>query len=557
MMARLRARETRLASLPRVTLRPLLEGRAEGGGHPQDHLGGQVDVADAGDAGFVEQRAGAPALPDDRLGDDRSGFDRLIGIYLYIRLKDGVVADVGVVAHDHPVLDPATLLDVGAAPDHAAAQAGPGPDVGVVVDDRPVQEGVALHDHARADHGVLAQAGARLDLGEVADEHGGGQDGVGVDLGPLPQPDPGPDLEPAQVDLDLAVEDVLVGSLVGLQAADVLPVAVGHEAEQRRALGEQLGEHVGGEVGRLAVRDVLEHLRLEHVDAGVDGVGEDLAPVGLLQEPLDAAVLFCDDDAELERVGHPLEDHGGHGAAAAVEADHLVEVDVGEGVPGDDHEGLAQHLGGVADAAGRAQGGRLGGVGQVDVHVGAVAEVVADLAGQELDRDHDVLEPVVADVPDDVLHDRPVAHREHGLGLVGGEGPQAGAFPAGHDHRLHRPLPQGPRGWVRETFVAMGMWFLVSSAPCLGRAGLRGDRPDGVAGAREPGPGSWVQADSAGGPAPVIPLGAVPRPVAELFQDHSDVDRPGEVVHHHPGPEQQPARSPGRRRPRPPRSPPG
>jgi hypothetical protein len=73
-----------------------------------------------------------------------------------------------------------------------------------------------------------------------------------------------------------------------------------------------------------------------------------------------------DDDPELERVGHPLEDDGGQGAAAAVEADHLVEVDVGQGVPGDDHEGLAEHLGGVADAAGRAQGGRLGGVGQVD-----------------------------------------------------------------------------------------------------------------------------------------------------------------------------------------------
>src|SRR4029453_16941936 len=80
------------------------------------------------------------------------------------------------------------------------------------------------------------------------------------------------------------------------------------------------------------------------------------------------------------------------GAAAAVEAHHLVEVDVGEGVPGDDHEGLTEHLGGVADAAGRAQGGGLGGVGQVDLHVRAVAEVVADLAGQELGGDPDVFE---------------------------------------------------------------------------------------------------------------------------------------------------------------------
>ena len=277
-----------------------------------------------------------------------------------------------------------------------------------------------------------------------------------------------------------------MGALVGLQAAHVLPVAVGHEPEQRRLLAEQLGEHVAGEVGRLAVGDVLEHLGLKHVDAGVDGVGEDLAPVGLLQEPLDAAVLGGDDDPELERVGHPLEDDGGQGAAAAVEVNHLVQVDVGQGVAGDDHEGLAEHLGGVADAAGRTQGGRLGGVGQADVHVGAVAEVVADLTGQELDGDHDVLDPVVPDVPDDVLHDRAVADREHRLGLVGGEWPQARAFAAGHDDRLHGPLRERPPGRVRETGVAIGSWSLSLRRPAWD-AWFRGGRSMGSP-APAPGP---------------------------------------------------------------------
>ena len=64
-------------------------------------------------------------------------------------------------------------------------------------------------------------------------------------------------------------------------------------------------EHRLGEVDRLVLGNEVEDLRLQHVDAGVDGVGEDLAPRRLLQEPLDPAVGVGDDDAEVERVLHP------------------------------------------------------------------------------------------------------------------------------------------------------------------------------------------------------------------------------------------------------------
>jgi hypothetical protein len=45
-----------------------------------------------------------------------------------------------------------------------------------------------------------------------------------------------------------------------------------------------------------------EHLGLHDVDAGVDRVGEDLAPGRLLEEALDLAVVIDDHDAELERI---------------------------------------------------------------------------------------------------------------------------------------------------------------------------------------------------------------------------------------------------------------
>ena len=93
--------------------------------------------------------------------------------------------------------------------------------------------------------------------------------------------------EAVDVDLDLAVEHVGVRAEVRLERADVLPVAVGDVAVERAAVVEHRGEHVAREVDDLALGDEVEDLGLEHVDAGVDGVGEHLAPGGLLEEPLD------------------------------------------------------------------------------------------------------------------------------------------------------------------------------------------------------------------------------------------------------------------------------
>ena len=104
------------------------------------------------------------------------------------------------------------------------------------------------------------------------------------------------------VEADPLVERVEVRLPVLVEVADVLPVAVQHVAVQRPAHLEQQREQLLREVVRTVGRNVPEHLGLEHVDAGVDRVREHLAPRGLLEEALDAAVLVGHDDAELERV---------------------------------------------------------------------------------------------------------------------------------------------------------------------------------------------------------------------------------------------------------------
>ena len=98
-----------------------------------------------------------------------------------------------------------------------------------------------------------------------------------------------------------------------------------------------------------------QDLRLEDVDAGVDRVREDLAPRGLLEEALDAAVLVGDDDPELERVVDRLEADRDRGLLLAVEGDELAEVDVAERVAGDDEEGLVELLRRQPHGAGRAE----------------------------------------------------------------------------------------------------------------------------------------------------------------------------------------------------------
>ena len=88
-----------------------------------------------------------------------------------------------------------------------------------------------------------------------------------MDLGPLPQPHAVAEAEPGHVDLHRAVEDVVVRPDVGVEGADVLPVALGHGPDELAPLGQQLREDLAGEVDRPVGVDVVEDLGLEHEDA--------------------------------------------------------------------------------------------------------------------------------------------------------------------------------------------------------------------------------------------------------------------------------------------------
>ena len=214
---------------------------------------------------------------------------------------------------------------------------------------------------------------------------------------------------------------------------------LGHDvAVERRALRQQLREELLREVVGLALRDAVEQLGLDHVDAGVDRVGEDLAPRRLLEEALDAALLVDDHDAELERVVDRLQRERRERAALAVERDDLAEVEVAEGVARDHDERLVEMLLGVAHRARGAERLLLDGVLDAHAERAAVAEVAADHLRHEGERHDDVIDAVPVHQLDDVLDARLAADRHHRLGLVRGQRPQTRPLASRHHDCAHQ-----------------------------------------------------------------------------------------------------------------------
>ncbi len=103
--------------------RPLGQETSVGNGQAKGHLGSDVDVHDAGDPPLAEEVPGAPRLPDDRLGDDRTGVDHLEGVDLHVRVDERPLAHVALVGDDDAFLEPRTCLDVGVLAEHAAPKA--------------------------------------------------------------------------------------------------------------------------------------------------------------------------------------------------------------------------------------------------------------------------------------------------------------------------------------------------------------------------------------------------------------------------------------------------
>ncbi len=260
------------------------------------------------------------------------------------------------------------------------------------------------------------------------------------DLDAFAEPDVAADADARDVEADVFFEGVEIRLPELVEIPDVLPVAVHDVPVDRAPHLEEIREELFGEVVGAVAGHMLQHLRLHHVDARVDRVGEHLAPRRLLEEAFHPPFLVRDDDAELERIVDRFEPDRHRCAPFVVEGDERAQVHVAEGIARDDEERLVELLRSQADRARRAERRLFDRVADLHSQRLPFAEVTANRLRQEGNRDDHLVHTVLAQQLEDVLHARLADDRHHRLGLVGRERAEAVPLAAGHDHGFHRCL---------------------------------------------------------------------------------------------------------------------
>ena len=305
------------------------------------------------------------------------------------------------------------------------------------VDDRPVVRAPSRSVTLVAEHGVRADGRVGRDRGVVAEERRALDRVEIVHVDALPHPDVAAQADPGHVEPHALVERVEVRLPVLVEVPDVLPVAVDDVAVHRPAHLEQQREELLREVVRAVRRDVPQHLRLEHVDAGVDRVGEDLAPRRLLEEALDAAVLVGDDDPELERVLDRLEADRDRAPFSRWNSTSFVRSTSQSASPE-----MTRNVSSSRPAASRTEPAVPSGDSSTEYAM-SMPSASPSPKYERIACGRNATVTITSSKPwslqqlDDVLHARLADDRHHRLRLVRGQRTKARALAARHDDGLH------------------------------------------------------------------------------------------------------------------------
>ena len=415
------------------------------------------------EATFTLRPIRAPARDHRTLADDRDPGVESVRLLLVRSIEVGSVADDRALADDDLLVEDCPV-------DHRARA-----DDAIEHHDRVAHDGTHVDAHARRQHGVHHHP---VDLAAVTDEAavdlGGGADlgrctllGLGVD-------DP---VVVVQVELGVVGQQRHVGFPVGLDRADVLPVAVELVAEDARVAIEHGRDHVLAEVHEVIAEPAPERTLREDVDAHG---GEVALGLFRLLLPVDDAVGLVErQDAHPRRIGQRnAANRDRHvGTAPAVGSEerrvvHLVDVVAGQdedrvgGIVLDLIEVLEHGIGRPAVPLGTAPAGDVrlaqanAALVPVEVPRPAEPDVVVERARVVLRQDDHVRDVRVhavrqGEVDDPVL----AAERDRGLGALLRQDREPLALAARKDHRhglLHARSPIVGRRRVGAPMLARG-----------------------------------------------------------------------------------------------------
>ena len=187
--------------------------------------------------------------------------------------------------------------------------------------------------------------------------------------------------------------------------------------------------------------DQVEHGRLHHVGAGIDQIRLRLPRLRLLDEASDEAGRVDLDHAERRSVCDRSEMDRGGGPDSAVLADQRGHVEIGDDVSVRHHERVVEtdRTGRVGDRTARVERLRLDGVVDPHVTVSPVDERRGEGFGAKPERQHHVGHAAGGESIDHLEDHRPVHHRQHRLGDVVRERPEACTEAADEHDREHQP----------------------------------------------------------------------------------------------------------------------
>ena len=152
---RLSMREERLQSRPPSTIASLGKGCAVGAAQLRHEFGRELHVGESFDHRPLEQRLLPLLAPDHVPGDGCARLDHLARPDLDVALDDDLFTDGGIVRDDHSFFQHGPLSDADIVADHGIADLGPFLDIDVVPDHAAVESYSRLDGAVAADHRVL------------------------------------------------------------------------------------------------------------------------------------------------------------------------------------------------------------------------------------------------------------------------------------------------------------------------------------------------------------------------------------------------------------------